>query len=87
MGYSLWGRKELDTTEQLHFNRSRRDLEVQEYAEELYKTDLNDPCNCSGVFTHPEPHILKCKVKWALGSIATNKLVEMMECQMSYLKS
>ena len=46
---------------------------MQEYTEELYKTDLNDPCNYSGVFTHPEPHILKCKVKWALGSMTMNK--------------
>ena len=44
----------------------------QEYTE-LYKKDLHDPDNHSGVITHLEPDILKCKVKWALGSIATNK--------------
>ena len=35
----------------------------QEYTEELYKTDLNDPDNCNGVITHPEPDILECEVK------------------------
>ena len=45
----------------------------QEYTEELYKKDLQDPNNHDGVITHLEPDILKCKVKWALGSITTNK--------------
>ena len=45
----------------------------QEYAEELYKKDCHDPDNHNGVITHLEPDILKCKVKWALGSITTNK--------------
>ena len=45
----------------------------QEYIEELYKKDLHDPDNHSGVITHLEPDILECKVKWALGSITTNK--------------
>ena len=45
----------------------------QEYTEELYKRDLHDPDNNKGVITHLEPHILECKVKWALGSITTNK--------------
>ena len=45
----------------------------QEYSEELYKKDLQDPDNHDGVITHLEPHILKCEVKWALGSIAMNK--------------
>ena len=45
----------------------------QEYTEELYKTDLHDPDNHNGVITHLEPDILECKVKWALGSITTNK--------------
>ena len=45
----------------------------QEYTEELYKKDLNDPDNCDGVITHLEPDILECGVKWALGSITTNK--------------
>ena len=44
----------------------------QEYTEELYKTDLNDPDNHDGVITHLEPDILECEVKWALGSITTN---------------
>ena len=45
----------------------------QEYTEELYKKDLHDPDNHNGVITHPEPDILECKVKWALGSITMNK--------------
>ena len=42
----------------------------QEYTE-LYKKDLHDPDNHDGVITHLEPDILE--VKWALGSITTNK--------------
>ena len=45
----------------------------QEYIEELYKKDLHYPDNHNGVFTHLEPDILECEVKWALGSITTNK--------------
>ena len=45
----------------------------QEYIEELYKKDLYDPDNHDGVITHLEPDILECEVKWALGSITTNK--------------
>ena len=45
----------------------------QEYTEELYKKDLHDPDNHDGVITHLEPDILECEVKWALGSINTNK--------------
>ena len=45
----------------------------QEYTEELYKNDLHNPDNHDGVITHLEPDILECEVKWALGSITTNK--------------
>ena len=45
----------------------------QEHTEELYKKDLHDPDNHNGVITHLESDILECKVKWALGSITTNK--------------
>ena len=45
----------------------------QEYTEELYNKDLHDPDNHDGVITHLEPDILECEVKWALGSISTNK--------------
>ena len=44
----------------------------QKYTE-LYKKSLNDPDNQDGVITHLEPDILECEVKWALGSITTNK--------------
>ena len=60
---------------------------LQEYTEELYKKDLVDPDNHDGVITHLEPDILECEVKWALGSITMNKLVEVMEFQLSYFKS
>ena len=45
----------------------------QDYTEELYKKDLNDPGNCDGVIMHLEPDILECEVQWALGSITMNK--------------
>ena len=45
----------------------------QEYTEELYKKDLSDPEYHDGVITHLEPDILECEIRWALGSITTNK--------------
>ena len=45
----------------------------KEYTEEQYKKDLNDPDNHDGVITDLESDILECEVKWALGSISTNK--------------
>ena len=45
----------------------------QEYTEELYKKDLHDSDNHDGVITHLEPDILEFEIKWALGSITTNK--------------
>ena len=45
----------------------------QEYTEELDKKDLHDPDNHNGVTTHLDGYILECEVKWALGSITTNK--------------
>ena len=46
----------------------------QEYTEELHKKDLHDPDNHDDVITHLEPDILESEVKWALGSITTNKV-------------
>ena len=46
----------------------------QEYTEELDRKDLKDPDNQDGVITHVEPDILEYEVKWALGSITTNKV-------------
>ena len=63
-------------------DRSGRDLteaedikKWQEYTEELCKKDLHDLDNHDGVITHThlEPEILEYEVKWALGSITTNK--------------
>ena len=59
----------------------------QEYTEELYKKDLHEGENNDGVITHVEPDILECEVMWALESITMNKLVEVMEFQLSYFKS
>ena len=46
----------------------------QEYTEELYKKDLQNPENHDGVITNLEPDILECEVKWALESITRNKV-------------
>ena len=61
-------RKSMDLTE-------AEDIKTrwQEYTEELYKKDLQDPDNHDGVITHLEPDILECEVKWALESITTNR--------------
>ena len=65
----------------------------QEYTEELYKKDLHNPDNHDGVITHLEPDILECEVKWALGSITTNKAsggdgipVELFQFLLNFLK-
>ena len=76
-----------DTKEKLHAKmgmikdrngtdlREAKDIKKrwQEYTEELYKKDLHDSDNHDAVITHLEPDILECEVKWALGSISTNK--------------
>ena len=61
----------------------------QEYTEELYKKDLHNLDNHDGMITHLEPDNLDCEVKWALGSITTNKASggDGMEFQWSYFKS
>ena len=46
---------------------------MEEYTEELYNRNLNDLDNHHDVVSHSEPDILECEVKWALGSITTNK--------------
>ena len=61
-------RNGMDLTEAEDIKKRR-----QEYTEELYKKDLHDPDNHDGVITHLEPDILECEVKWALGSVTTNK--------------
>ena len=59
----------------------------QESTEELYKKDLHDPDNHDGVITDLEPEILECEVKWALGSITTNKASGGDGIQVSYFNS
>ena len=51
-----------------------------------YTKKSHDPDNHNGVLAHLEPDILECEVKWALGSITTNKLVEVLELQLRYFK-
>ena len=75
-----------DTKETFHAKmdtiKDRNDMDLkaedikkrwQEYTE-LYKKDLHDPDNHDAVITHLKPDILECEVKWALGSITTNKV-------------
>ena len=52
-----------------------------------YTKKIHDPDNNDGIITHLEPDILECKVKWALGSITEEKLVEVMEFKLSYFIS
>ena len=59
----------------------------QKYTEELYKKELHDPDNHDGVITHLESSILECEVKWALGSIITDKASGGDGIQLSYCKS
>ena len=47
----------------------------QDYIQELYKKDLHDPDNHNDMIMHLEPNILECEIKWALGSITTNKAI------------
>ena len=56
----------------------------QEYMEELYTKGLQDPDNHNGVITHLEADILECEGKWVLGSITMNKVMEVIELQLSY---
>ena len=65
---SIKGRNGLDLTEAEDIKKR-----WQEYTEELYKKDHQDPDNHDGVITHLEADILECEVKWALESITMNK--------------
>ena len=65
---TIKGRNGMDLTEAEDIER------WQEYTEELYKKDVHDPDSHDGDITHLEPDILECRVKWALGSITTNKV-------------
>ena len=75
-------RNGMDLTEAEDIKKRR-----QEYTEELYKKGLHNPDNHDGMITHLEPDILECKVKWTLRSTLRTKLVEVMEFQLSCLKS
>ena len=60
----------------------------QEYTEELYKKDLNDPGNYNGMITHQESDFLQCEVRWALGSIIMKKTSggDRIPAKLSYFK-
>ena len=68
---TIMDRKSMDLTEAGDIKKRQ-----QEYTEELYKKDLNDPNNHDGVIAHLEPDILEGEVKWALGSITMKKASE-----------
>ena len=76
------GQKWMDLTEAKDIKKR-----WQEYTEELYKKDLNDPDNHDGLLTHLEPDIVEIEVKWTLGSITTNKASGGDGIQLSYFKS
>ena len=61
--------------------------EVSRIHRRTVQKDLHNQDNHDGVITHVEPDILECKVKWALGSITTNKASEVMEFHLNYFKS
>ena len=78
---SVKDRNSMDLTEAEYIKKRS-----QEYREELYKKVLQEPDNHHGMITHLEPDILKCEVKWALGSITTNKASGGDGFQLSYFK-
>ena len=72
----------MDLTEQKILRRGGKNTQKN-----CTKKELHDPDNHDGVITHVEPDILECDIKWALGSITTNKASGTMEFQVSYFKS
>ena len=74
-------RNSMDLTEAEDIKKS-----PQKYTE-LYTKELHISDNHYAAITHLEPDILECEVKWALGSITTTNLVEVIEFQRSYFKS
>ena len=78
---SIKNRNDIDLTEEEDIKKR-----WQEYTE-LYKKDLHDPDNNNGVITHLDPDILEGEVKWALGSITTNKASGGDRIPVSYFES
>ena len=73
---SIKNRNDVDITEAEEIKNRWQEYTEKEVARIHRRTvqkDLNDPDNCDGVITHLEPDILECEVKWALGSITTNR--------------
>ena len=78
---TIKGRKVKDLTEADEIKKR-----WQECTEELYKNGHNDGDRDDAGVTYIKPDIVECEVKWALGSITKNKLVEVIEFQLSYFK-
>ena len=70
---SLWDTVDLKNVQSVKATLFGSAYYEQKNCTELYKKDLHDPDNHDGVITHLEPDILECVVKWALGSITTEK--------------
>ena len=62
-----------DLIEAEEITKDTEKIHRRRYTIEIHKKDLNDPDHHDAVVTYPEPHILKCEVKWALGSTITNR--------------
>ena len=77
--------KERNSTDLIEQKRLRRG--GKNTLKNYTKKRLNDPDNHDGVVTHLQPDILECVVKWALGSITTNKASRGGGIQLSYFKS
>ena len=85
---SLIRKKRANTQISLHLFFKRVDRRGGKNSQKsIQKKDLNDLDNHEGVIAHLQPDILECEVKWALGSITTTKLMEVIECPLSYFKS
>ena len=78
---SIKDRNDMDLTEAEDIKKRWK-----EHTEERYKKNFHEPDNHDGMIIHVDSDILESEVKWALGSITTNK-VEVMEFQLSYFKS
>ena len=66
-------RNGMDLREAKDIKKRWQEYTEELYTEELYNKDLHNPDFYDGVITHLEPDILKCEVKWALGSVTMNK--------------
>ena len=95
--FTIWATKEVTFHAKVGTIKDRNGVDLteaedikkrwQKYTEELYKKDLHNSDNHNGIITNLEPEILESEVTWALGSITKNKLVKVIEFQLSCFKS